>query len=56
MEKKKWGGKREGCGRKKLDNVAFNARMNVKALSNLKKRAKAANLSIGLYIEKELNL
>ena len=51
-----WGGKRKGSGRKKLNNVAYSIRIDKNSLSELKKRAQEANLSVGLYIAKMLNL
>lgn len=56
MEKKTWGGKRKGSGRKKLNNVVYSIRIDREALTELKKRAKDANISVGLYITRELNL
>ena len=56
MTENKWGGKREGAGRKKIGNAILYARMNKCAVEDLKQRAKDANLAVGTYLVRELNL
>lgn len=58
MEKKKWGGKRDGSGRKRVvqDGAVLYCRLEQKALSELKRRAREASKSVGQYITTELGL
>ena len=58
MEKKTWGGKREGSGRKQVvqDGAILYCRIEKRALDELKKRAKETNKAVGVYITEELNL
>lgn len=58
MEKKKWGGKRDGSGRKQVvqDGAILYCRIEKKALNELKRRAREASKSVGQYITTELGL
>lgn len=58
MERKKWGGKRDGSGRKQVvqDGAILYCRIEKKALNELKRRAREASKSVGQYITTELGL
>lgn len=48
------GGRREGAGRPRKDNVMLRAMVKPSTMETLKQRAAAANLLVGEYIEKLL--
>lgn len=50
-EKHTHGGRREGAGRPRKDNVMLRAMVRPSTLETLKQRAEAANLLVGEYIE-----
>jgi hypothetical protein len=50
-EKHTHGGRREGAGRPRKDNVMLRAMVKPSTMETLKQRAAAANLLVGEYIE-----